>query len=167
MSPNKGAAAAGFLLSVVMALPCAAQVACSQDRAIFQTDGGRVSIRVELADDEAERAQGLMFRQSLPRGTGMLFVYDRPQPVSFWMRNTYIPLDLIFMDSAGVIRHIHPRARPLDETPIPGAAVGDPAPERQMILEVGGGEAGRLGLAVGDAMAHPRLDQDLAALPCG
>ena len=83
------------------------------------------------------------------------------------MRNTYIPLDLIFLDQAGVIRHIHPRAVPLDETPIPGAAPGDPDPDRQMILEIGGGEAERLGLAVGQPMAHPRLHQDLAALPCG
>lgn len=166
MSPNRTACAA-FVLSAAFAFPCAADVACAPDRAIFQTDDGPVAFQVELADDDSERAQGLMFRKSLPQGSGMLFVYDSPRAVSFWMRNTYIPLDLVFLDQAGVIRHIHRSARPLDETPIPGAAPGDPDPHRQMILEIGGGEARRLGLAVGQPMAHPRLHQDLAALPCG
>jgi uncharacterized protein len=165
MWPNKAASAA-FSLSFLQALPAAADVACAPDQAIFQTDRGPVSFQVELADDEVERAQGLMFRKSLPRGTGMLFIYDDPRAVSFWMRNTFIPLDLIFMDNAGVIRHIHRNAVPLDETPIPGAAIGDPSPKREMILEIAGGEAGHFGLAVGQAMAHPGLDQDLAELPC-
>ena len=166
MSPNR-AAVAFVVLSAAFAAPCAADILCSPDQAIFQTDGGPVAFQVELADDEAERAQGLMYRRTLARGSGMLFIYDTPRAVSFWMRNTYIPLDLVFLDQAGVIRHIHPNAVPLDETPIPGAAPGDPDPDRQMILEIGGGEAARMGLAVGQPMAHPRLHQDLAELPCG
>lgn len=167
MLPNRGAFAAAFVLSAAFAVPCAAAITCSPDRAIFQTEDGPVAFQVELADDEAERTQGLMFRKSLAPGSGMLFIYDTPRAVSFWMRNTYIPLDLVFLDQAGVIRHIHRNAVPLDETPIPGAAPGDPDPYRQMILEIAGGEARRLGLAVGQPMAHPRLDQDLAELPCG
>ena len=166
MSPNKAAFAA-FLISAVLAGPCAAQIACAPDQAIFQTEKGPVAFQIELADDESERAQGLMFRKALSPGSGMLFIYDAPRTVSFWMRNTYIPLDLVFLDQTGVIRHIHRNAVPLDETPIPGAAPGDPDPNRQMILEIGGGEAERLGLAVGQPMAHPRLHQDLAELPCG
>ena len=161
---NRAAVAA--LSFCAAAMPAAAQDICSSDRAIFQTDGGQVSFRVEIADDEAERAKGLMYRKTLPPGSGMLFIYDQPRAVSFWMRNTYIPLDLIFLDQTGIIRHIHRHAIPLDETPIPGAAPGDPRPERRMILEIGGGEADRHGLTVGQSMAHPRLDQDLAALPC-
>lgn len=134
---------------------------------MFQTSAGPVSVSVEIADDEAERARGLMYRRDLPQGNGMLFIYDNPRAVSFWMRNTYIPLDLVFLDQGGIIRHIHRNAVPLDETPIPGAAAGDPDPQRQMILEVATGEVDRLGLAVGQPMAHPRLHQDLAALPCG
>ena len=168
MSPNRAAGAAlALALLLAWAGPSAADIACAPDRAIFQTDDGPVAFQVELADDEGERARGLMFRRELDRGTGMLFIYDNPRAVSFWMRNTYIPLDLVFLDQAGVIRHIHRNARPLDETPIPGAAPGDPDPHRRMILEIGGGEANRLGLAVGQPMAHPRLHQDLAALPCG
>ena len=165
MSPNKAALAALFLwLGASAAL--AGPVACSPDSVTFQTGGDPVVVGVEVADDEAERARGLMFRRKLERGTGMLFIYDSPRAVSFWMRNTYIPLDLVFLDQTGTIRHIHRNAVPLDETPIPGAAPGDPRPERQMILEIGGGEADRLGLAPGQPMAHPRLHQDLAKLPC-
>lgn len=166
MSPNRAAFAA-FLISAVLAAPCAARIACAPDQAVFQTENGPVAFQIELADDESERARGLMFRKALAPGTGMLFIYDAPRKVSFWMRNTYIPLDLVFLDQTGVIRHIHRNAVPLDETPIPGAAPGDPDPDRQMILEIGGGEAERLGLSVGQSMAHPRLRQDLAALPCG
>ncbi|MCF3972261.1 DUF192 domain-containing protein [Paracoccus salsus] len=130
------------------------------------TATGIVPFTVEVADDADERARGLMFRRDLAAGQGMLFIYDTPRKVSFWMRNTLIPLDLIFMDSRGVIRHIHPMATPLDETPIPGAADGDSQPERLMVLEIAGGEAARLGLAPGQAMAYPRLDRGQAAWPC-
>lgn len=96
----------------------------------------------------------------------MLFVYDEPREVSFWMRNTLIPLDLIFMDATGTIRHIHPNARPLDETPIPGATADDQNPERKLILEIPGGDAARLGLAAGQPMASLQLDQRKAAWRC-
>jgi uncharacterized membrane protein (UPF0127 family) len=165
MSVNKAALAALFLgFGGVDA--AADPLACSPDWVIFQTGSDPVTVRVEVADDESERARGLMYRRELARGNGMLFIYDSPRAVSFWMRNTYIPLDLVFLDQTGTIRHIHHNAVPLDETPIPGAAPGDPRPERQMILEIGGGEADRLGLKVGQPMAYPRLQQDLAALPC-
>lgn len=164
MSPNRAAA----LVACIMAWPAWADpVACMSDRVVFRTDSGPAVVSVEIADDEAERAQGLMFRRSLPENSGMLFIYDQPRQVSFWMRNTLIPLDLVFLDDTGTVRHIHRNARPLDETPIPGAAVGDPNPERLMIVEVAAGEADRLGLSVGQPMAHPRLPQDRAALPCG
>lgn len=130
------------------------------------TAKGQVAVRVEVADDDASRAQGLMFRRELPALQGMLFIYDRPQPVSFWMRNTLISLDILFMDETGVIRHIHPEAQPLDETPIPGADPADPTPLRKMVLEIGGGEAERLGLEPGLAMAHPAISPSHAALPC-
>ena len=139
---------------------------CAVDRAIFATEEGQLSFDIEVADDAAERAQGLMNRPDLADGSGMLFVYETPQPVAFWMRNTLIPLDMVFMDATGVIRHIHENAIPHDETPIPGNSPEDTAPERLMVLEIGGGEAARLGLAEGQAMAYPGLDQSTAALPC-
>ncbi|MBU2958714.1 DUF192 domain-containing protein [Paracoccus sp. C2R09] len=138
----------------------AGAVECTADSVVIGTASADVRISVEIADDAAERARGLMFRRQLDPDAGMLFIYESPQPVSFWMRNTLIPLDLIFIDMQGVIRHIHRNARPLDETPIPGAAVGDPSPDRLMVLEIGGGEADRHGLAVGQALAHPALGGD-------
>lgn len=140
---------------------------CREDRAIFATGADAPLVfSVEIADTPETRARGLMFRRSLPEQGGMLFIYEHPQSVSFWMRNTLIPLDLIFIDETGAVRHIHPQARPLDETPIPGAAAGDPDPARLMVLEIAGGEAARLGLGRDAVLAHPRLDQDKAAWPC-
>lgn len=139
---------------------------CSEQRVLIDTPAGVVDVSVELADTPERRAIGLMYRQDLPKGQGMLFIYEAPQPVSFWMRNTLIPLDMIFLDDAGVIRHIHRNARPLDETSIPGAAVGDPDPNRLMVLEIAGGEAERLGLRTGQVLAHPALDAGQAAWPC-
>lgn len=161
-------------LLMMLAAPVAAQpvvtaadAQCSQDAALIRTAPDKaLSFDIEVVDTPESRAQGLMFRRNLPAGQGMLFIYPEPQPVSFWMRNTLIPLDLLFFDEGGVIRHIHDNARPLDETPIPGAAVGDPQPDRLMVLEIAGGEAARLGLAPGQQLAHPSLDADTAAWPC-
>ncbi|WBU59015.1 DUF192 domain-containing protein [Paracoccus albus] len=137
---------------------------CEDDVAVFPAVDA--SIRLEIADDPQERAQGLMNREGLAPMTGMLFIYESPRPASFWMKNTLIPLDMIFMDAQGVIRHIHPSAKPGDLTPIPGHTADDPDPNRLMVLEVGGGESERIGLEVGMAMAFPRLDQSMAAQPC-
>jgi uncharacterized membrane protein (UPF0127 family) len=112
-----------------------------------------VAFNVDVADDDATRAQGLMHVPSMPLSRGMLFIYQRPQPLSFWMRNTLIELDMLFLDSFGVIQHIHHRAQPLDETPIsPG-----PMPLNG-VLEINGGLARRLGIAVGDVVRHPALE---------
>ena len=167
MSLNKVATAAFLVCGFFLAAPALAQpVICAPDLVQFRTPEAVRSFRVEIADDAAERARGLMNRRELADDSGMLFIYDSPRPASFWMRNTYIPLDLIFLDSAGVIRHIHRNARPMDETPIPGAALGDPDPDRLMVLEIPAGQADANGLGVGQPMAYPALDQELAAWPC-
>ncbi|RCW84863.1 DUF192 domain-containing protein [Paracoccus lutimaris] len=157
-------------LALAWVLVAGSQVAeakCLADRAIFQGRDRVIEIAVEIADDPAERARGLMFRQELPQGQGMLFVYEHPQPVSFWMRNTLIALDMVFIDARGEVRHVHDMARPLDETAIPGAAPGDAAPERLMVLELPGGDAARLGLVPGMILSHPLLPQGTALAPCG
>jgi len=141
---------------------------CAADTAILTTPQGReVPVSIEIADDPAERAQGLMWRKDLAAGRGMLFVYEVPQPVNFWMKNTLIPLDLLFFDSRGVLRHVHSHARPLDLTAIPGAAPGDPDPFRLIVLEIGGGEAARQGLTPGTVLSHPAVPHQDAASPCG
>lgn len=137
-----------------------ASAACRDDVVELRGPWGQARFTVELAITPEEQARGLMFRESLPRGAGMLFLYDRPSRVSFWMRNTLIPLDMIFVDSAGTVTRVHHEAVPLDETPIPG---GDGV---LAVLEINGGLARRFGIGAGSELRHPRMPQDRAAWPC-
>lgn len=109
---------------------------------------GRVRFQVEIAATRAEQAKGLMFRKSLAPDHGMLFVYKRPQPVAYWMKNTLIPLDIIFIQPDGKILSIARNARPHDETPLSsgGLVLG--------VLEIAGGRAAQLGVLPGDRVLH-------------
>jgi hypothetical protein len=104
---------------------------------------------VELATNDAERERGLMYRKSLPPAHGMLFDFQRDQPVSFWMHNTYIPLDMIFIRSDGRIAHIVENAQPMSDKFIPSEA-----PVRA-VLEVISGTVRQLGIADGDKVINP------------
>lgn len=146
--------------ALLCALAGAAAADCEPGAAELRGEWGSVRFRVDLADDPEERAQGLMHVEEMPAMDGMLFVYERPQTASFWMRNTLIPLDMIFLDETGTVTRIHENAVPLDETPIPG---GD---DVLAVLEVNGGMAGRLGIAPGTELRHPAMPQDAAAWPC-
>lgn len=121
---------------------------------------GQVRLRVDLADDEQSRARGLMFVRQMPENQGMLFAYETPRHAWFWMRNTLIPLDMLFADEAGVIRRIHANAVPLDETPIDGGA------GTRYVLEINGGRAAALGLRPGDQMRHPAIAGPDVAWAC-
>lgn len=148
----------GLALSLLLAGPAAA--ACSENQAEFRWPDGGARFAVEIADDGAERAEGLMFRKELSASAGMLFVYERPQGVSFWMKNTLIPLDMVFIGPDGRVNAVHANAVPGDLTPIPG-------PDGTlMVLEIKGGLAKRLGLAEGAEMRHPRIAADGALWPC-
>ncbi|MFK7875216.1 MAG: DUF192 domain-containing protein [Paracoccaceae bacterium] len=140
--------AASVTGAVILFSATQAFATCREDQVHVRGDWGQARFSVEVADDEAERAQGLMHRESLASSAGMLFLYDRPQNLSFWMRNTLIELDLIFIDSHGVITHVHDRAQPLDETPIPGGL-------GRAVLEINGGLARRMGISVGSQIKHP------------
>lgn len=137
-----------------------AQAQCAPDQVELRGDWGQARFSVEVVDTPETRAQGLMFRESLPRSAGMLFIYESPTTASFWMRNTLIPLDMLFVDPEGRVGHIHHNARPRDETPIPG---GDNV---LMVLEINGGLAQRIGIEPGSELRHPRLDQAQALWPC-
>jgi len=104
---------------------------------------------VEIADTEPAREKGLMYRKSLPSGRGMLFDFHSEQPVGFWMKNTYIPLDMIFIRGDGQILSIAENAKPLSERVIQS---GGPV---LAVLEVSGGTARKLGIAPGDRVANP------------
>ncbi len=131
---------------------------CNEARLDARGDWGQARFTVEVADDAAERGQGLMNRESLPSGAGMLFVYERPQRAVFWMRNTLIPLDMIFADDTGTVTHVHENAIPLDETGIDG---GEGV---KYVLEINGGFAGRFGIAPGTELRHPSIE--MPAWPC-
>jgi hypothetical protein len=112
--------------------------------------GARVhAFKVEVADTDATRNAGLMFRQSLGPRRGMLFDYGEIRVgVAFWMKDTLIPLDIIFIDGAGRIVRIETMATPKSEEPIPAGA-----PVRA-VLELAGGTASRLGIGAGDSVRH-------------
>jgi len=147
-------------LAALLILTGSASANCSIEKVDFRWPGGQAQFRVEISDTTEERNRGLMFRTSLARSEGMLFVYDHPQKVAFWMKNTLIPLDMIFIDDVGRVRDVHSNAVPGDLTAIDG-------PETTlMVLEVAGGLAKKLGLTKGAEMRHPALDQTGAAWPC-
>ncbi len=150
-----------FVLAAVFALiPIASFAECAENRVDLRGDWGQARFTVEVADDHEERALGLMNRPAMAASAGMLFVYEYPQRVGFWMENTLIPLDMIFMGADGVVRHVHENAVPLDRTLIPG---GD---DIQYVLEINGGMSSLLGVGVGAELRHPAIDQGLAAWPC-
>ena len=146
---------------VLLVSGMSAQAACREGTLELQSNTGAVSrFSVEVADDARERSKGLMHRESMATAAGMLFVYERPENVSFWMENTLIPLDMIFADPTGTVKHVHQNAVPLDRTPIPGGA------NIKYVLEINGGLAQRMGIAPGAVLRHPSIDQSIAAFPC-
>lgn len=150
-----GAAAGSILLAAGIAA-----ADCTPGTVDIRGDFGAARFRVELARTPEQQARGLMFRESMPALSGMLFVYERSRDVSFWMRNTLIPLDMIFMDARGVVQSVHAEAQPLDETLIFG---GDSI---QYVLEINGGLAGQLGISEGTELRHPVISEETAAWPC-
>ncbi|WP_255743714.1 DUF192 domain-containing protein [Aliiroseovarius sediminis] len=133
---------------------------CASDHVDLRGTWGQARFTVEIADDDSERARGLMHRETMPATHGMLFLYDRPREVSFWMKNTLIPLDMLFLRADGTVARIHHNAVPHDLTPIPGGT------DILAVLEVNGGIAKRFGIDAGSVLRHPALDQDRAAWPC-
>ena len=106
--------------------------------------GAPIEVQVEVVATPQSRARGLMFRENLPDGTGMLFIFPETRILSFWMRNTPISLDIIFIDPSGTIVNIHPDTVPYSETSLPSS---QPA---RFVLEVPGGWCARLGVRAGD-----------------
>ena len=109
---------------------------------------GRHSFSVEVARNDADRAQGLMFRRSLEPDRGMLFDFGRAQPIAMWMKNTYIPLDMLFIRPDGTIARIAENMEPLSTRAIPSE---EPV---SAVLEVAGGTAARLRIRPGDRVEH-------------
>ena len=128
--------------ALLAALPTAR--AAGQDTIEIVTRTGVHAFSVELATNAAERAVGLMNRKELPEGRGMLFDFHDDQPVQFWMHNTYIPLDMIFIAGDGRVVRVAENAKPMSDDLIPS---GRPV---RAVLEVIGGTARKFGIALGD-----------------
>lgn len=143
-----------------LVLSAGAACACAPDTVELRGDFGQARFTVELADDPGERSVGLMNRETMAMSAGMLFVYEAPQRVAFWMRNTLIPLDMVFADATGTVTRVHENAVPLDETLIDGG------PGVQYVLEINGGLAGQMGIEPGVEMRHAAIDQSQAAWTC-
>ncbi|MDP1964415.1 MAG: DUF192 domain-containing protein [Reyranella sp.] len=136
-------------LAAGTALGQGADVKFKRSSLAIDTGGRELKFEVDMATNDAERSHGLMFRKSLGPYEGMLFDFHQEQPVSFWMKNTLIPLDMIFIAADGTIRHIHSNAVPLSTDAIPSQF-----PVRG-VLEINGGSAKLLGLKPGDKVKHP------------
>jgi uncharacterized membrane protein (UPF0127 family) len=138
---------AGSALVAAMALPLDAKM--RQERLWLLTGTGQETpIDVEIADDPKEKQLGLMFRTELPQGSGMLFPYGSPREITMWMRNTYIPLDMVFIRPDGTVHRIEERAEPLSDRVITSQG------PVSAVLELPGGDAERLGLKPGDRVRH-------------
>lgn len=141
-----------FALTFLLVLTSLAAGAFERSSLTIQRqDGERFRFAVELALTPNERAQGLMYREALADDAGMLFIYEREQPVTMWMRNTLVPLDMLFLAGDGTIVNLAQDTTPLSETHI---SSGRPV---KAVLEVPAGTVLRLRLAPGDRVLHALL----------
>ena len=143
-----------LLVGLAVAGPAAAQRGAGFERSplVIETAGGKAqAFTVELALSAEQQVQGLMYRREMAADAGMLFVYDRPQLLSMWMRNTYLPLDMLFVAAGGRVAQIVERTVPLSTTIVTSR-------ERVVaVLELNAGTVARLGLARGDTVRHALL----------
>jgi len=158
-------AQAGLALAAVVAVACSsgqpaaqpAQAAAEQPQRLptetltIHTQAGPVRLTVQVADNDATREKGLMFVRSMPENEGMIFDFHSSQAVSFWMHNTYIPLDLLFVAADGRILTIARNARPLDDGLIPSGG------RIRAVIEINGGVADKLGVKVGDQVTDEQV----------
>ena len=141
--------AVGLASCVLAAEITGPQPTLPQTPLTLQTVNGPVQFTVEMATSWPQQERGLMFRKSLAPNAGMLFDFVKESNQNFWMKNTLIPLDMLFIAADGTIKHIHANAVPKSEETIPsgGHAV-------RCVLEINGGSAKLLGIKPGDKVKH-------------
>jgi len=123
---------------------------------IEPADGKPFSFDIELATTTEQHARGLMFRRTMPRDAGMLFLFEPDQPVDFWMKNTFIPLDMLFVRADGVIIKVVTHAEPFST-----AMISSNEPVRG-VIEINAGEADRRGIRTGDKVIYPAFARPAA-----
>lgn len=136
-------------LSFLVLIAGAVYAQAFETLSITMPGGQRQTFKVEVARNDADRAQGLMFRRSMPADQGMLFDFGRVEPVAMWMQNTYLPLDMLFIRADGTIARIAANTEPLSTRTI---SSGEPV---LSVLELNAGTAARLGIKAGDRVEHP------------
>ena len=141
-----------FLIGIILNMQQLYAEAFKKDQLTLVISGKQHIIDIEIAETNHQKALGLMYRQHLAEQNGMLFTYDQPQELTMWMKNTFIPLDMIFIKAGGIVHRIEANTEPLSETII--ASNGNVV----AVLELAGGVARRLGLKKGDQVLHPLLE---------
>jgi uncharacterized membrane protein (UPF0127 family) len=143
-------AVAGLVVLALLA-PWHGGLAAGMETLVLKTATGDHSFNIEVATTDQERALGLMFRRSLPENSGMLFIYDPPQPATMWMKNTLIPLDMVFISADGKVHRIESHTEPFSTAVIDsdGDVIG--------VLELNAGEADKIELKRGDKVIYPGL----------
>ena len=139
-------------LAVLLAALCAAagaQAGPKVEPLDIVTATGLHHYQVEIADDDASRERGLMYRRQMPANHGMLFEFPTRAPVTFWMKNTYLPLDMVFIDADGTVRGVYEHAKPMSERLIPS---GDAV---TAVLELNADQASAIHLEAGDKVRFP------------
>jgi uncharacterized membrane protein (UPF0127 family) len=139
---------AAFLLCASAALPQTAE----RETLVIESANGTHEFQVEIADDPQERARGLMYRREMADADGMLFDFGSDERASFWMRNTYISLDMLFVEADGTIESIAKRTTPLSEKSVRSKG------QVRFVLEINGGLCDDLGIAPGDMVTGPAIE---------
>ncbi|MGV8954072.1 MAG: DUF192 domain-containing protein [Cypionkella sp.] len=150
----------GLIAAAFVGLAGTADAGCAANTLEMRGPSGIQRFGIEIADTEATRERGLMQRASMPSAAGMLFVYQRPTHAYFWMKDTLIPLDMIFADATGQVTRLQTNAIPQDLTPIDG---GDGV---SYVLEINAGLAKGLGIVEGSQMRSAAIEQSSAIWPC-
>ena len=153
-----------FLLLLPLLAGCAAHAQPAPlklpvEKIVIDTLNGPRTFTVEVAADPQSQERGLMFRRQMADDAGMLFDFHRPQQVSFWMENTYLPLDMLFVRRDGTIANIRENAVPLSRESIPSKG------DVQLVIEINGGLSRKLGIAPGGKVRAPQLRNMPAAAP--
>ena len=143
-------------LVFAMALPASALPSLPVETITIDAKGGPHSFTVEVAADDESRERGLMYRTAMAPDAGMLFDFHTPQMVSFWMENTVLPLDMLFVRADGTIARIKTNATPYSRENIPS---GEPI---ELVIELNGGRAAALGIAEGARVHAPQLPEKKA-----
>ncbi|MCY3880407.1 MAG: DUF192 domain-containing protein [Rhodobacteraceae bacterium] len=138
-----------FICAVSWLIATPAFAECLRDRVDLRGEWGTARFQVEVVDTPEERRDGLMHRRSLPKRSGMLFLFDSPGRHSFWMKNTHIPLDMLFFDQRGVLVSLHKDAEPMSTEGIDG---GD---STFAVLEINAGMSELYGIDPGTEIRHP------------